>query len=151
MTTEDLATSVRRLLQHTELRSIGRTLDMGEFHSTGTAGEIAIHVQCPFRLVRGSSIVLGSADLNSQRDDWPDASDSSTTVYDSRAAQLTELLARSTIAMTDVTVSNAGTLAITWHNDLRLDVLPNSSTDTEAWRIFRRNSGAHFGYPEHLI
>ncbi|MFI5708661.1 hypothetical protein [Kribbella sp. NPDC051620] len=144
MTTEALETSVRRLLHDTQLRSISRTLDMGEFHATGPTGDIAIHIQCPFRLVRGTSIVLGSADLNSSRE--------GATFYDDRATQITELLAKSTVPMTDVTVGNAGALAISWRDDLRLEVLPTSSAvDTEAWRIFRRNSGPHLGYPEHVI
>jgi hypothetical protein len=57
MTTEDLATSVGRLLQNTELRSIGRTLDMGEFHFTGHAGEVFPNSSADteaWRIFRGS-------------------------------------------------------------------------------------------------
>ncbi|MEV6902172.1 hypothetical protein [Amycolatopsis sp. NPDC051372] len=118
--------------------------------------EHAIHAQCPFRVVHGDVILLGSRDM-----DWPEvrgadrgeAFDSFTTMYDVRAASLTSSFAKADFRVAGAEIGTGGQLiveAVTGSDSIRIEVIPVSSgPKVESWRLFAvGDNDDHFVYPE---
>jgi hypothetical protein len=136
------------------LSKIFRAAGMGVVHFLDAdEAVVSLHLQCPFRVVGGGHLLLGSQDMNyPQRDAGPNFFDDFTAMYDSAAVVLSERFASSHLTVTSVDVGAAGALAITCESDLRIDVLPVCSGPFEAWRVFRRDSTCpHHGYPQHTL
>jgi hypothetical protein len=109
-------------------------------------GELALHVQCWWRIVRVDTIVVGSGDLYFPADEAAEAPDDFdpngvVTRLDHRVTQLFE---RETRAFTvrQVDVGAAGALRIVLDDGLALEVFPDESVSREAWRLFRPYSDA---------
>jgi hypothetical protein len=108
---------------------------------TKVVGELALHVQCAWRIVRGDVIVVGIGDLWAPADekidvpndfDWRDV----LTRRDRRMARLLENETRALLVQ-EVEVGDAGAMRIVLEDGLALEVFPSDSLDGEYWRLFR--------------
>lgn len=107
----------------------------GEARITGT---IAVHIQCPWRIVRDSKIAVGSADYRAIEDE--DAAID--TIHQRLVALFAD--APTVIAIEDL---QGSAFRLRFSNDMFLDAVPTQSIadDSEFWRIFRAGSEApHF-------
>ncbi|KUO03402.1 hypothetical protein AQJ67_16970 [Streptomyces caeruleatus] len=143
---------ITRILTGTVVHSVGRAVDMGvvEFH--GPDGEeIMVHMQCPFRIVHDSRIVLGSADMRyAQKGAGEQAFDEFRMIYDARATKINKILGQLHPSVTGVTGGESGELTVAWEQGFRLEVFPDCSGNIEAWRAFVRGD-AHYGFPPETI
>lgn len=151
MNADEWSANVTRLLVGAAVGGIGRAASMGVIEFVGVRGEqVAVHAQCPFRLLQAQHLVLGSRDMDfPQKGAGPDAFDHFTTIYDSRAASLNAIFADRPAVVTGVTVGDAGSLAVAWQPDYRLELFADCSGSVESWRVFVRG-GDHFGYPDEV-
>jgi hypothetical protein len=146
------ALETERLLKGAVVGAVGRAVDMGVIEFAGPGGEVLMaHLQCPFRVLHDGDLVLGSRDMRYARPGaGPDAFDAFAMVYDARAETLNGVLAHLRPTVTDVTVGPAGSLTVGWGPGWRLEVFPDCSGRTEAWRVFVRG-GDHYGFPPGLV
>lgn len=119
-------------------------------------GDRTIHAQCPFRVMHGDVILLGSRDMRWPKErgaDRDEAFDSLATMYDVQAAFLTSRFMESDFRVTGAEVGPGGLLALEATNSsdsIRLEVMPVSSgPKVESWRLFAvGDSTEHYVYPE---
>jgi hypothetical protein len=104
-------------------------------------GELALHVQAPWRLRTGATIVVGSYDLHFPRGVYelskiPDDFDSNKSP--TRRDELIEDVQRELLPaeVTEVIVGVAGSFTLIFGATLSMDVFPNSSVQSEHWRLF---------------
>lgn len=149
MEDSELVTGAARTLQGAVVRSIGRAAGTGVFEFAGLTGEdIAVHIQCPFSLLHGGKILIGSGDMRyPQPEAGQDAFDRFKTVYDSRALLLNRILDESKGVVLDVGLETGGRLSIHWQNGFALEIMPDCSGNIESWRVLTRG-GRHFVFPE---
>ena len=104
-------------------------------------GEFALHVQCPWRIVRDDRVVVGSSDLYYPADeaaevpedfDW----DGVVTRRDRRVAALFEN-ETGAFAVQRIDVGDAGALRIAFDKGYALELFPHDSVTDEDWRLFR--------------
>jgi hypothetical protein len=115
-------------------------------------GELALHVQSPWRLCSGAVVVVGSYDLNfpsgvSELSRVPAGFD-----WDKAPTRLDELMAdveRRLLPaeVTGVIVGVAGSFTLTLGEKISIDVFPNASVRAEGWRLFVPGDGDR----EHLV
>lgn len=114
---------------------------------TSIVGEYALHVQCAWRIVDASKIVVGSRDLFSKSsvaaivagDDWNWQRDN---LRDERIAAWSGK--REHIIESICADANGG-FAMTLRGGAVLEVFPDSSADVESWRFLPPNDDApHF-------
>jgi hypothetical protein len=115
-------------------------------------GELALHVQSPWRLRVGGRILVGSYDLNfprgvCERSGIPDDFDWG--MSPNRLDELAEHVRASLLPadVLDVVVGAAGAFTLLLRGDLGLDVFPNASSESEHWRLFVPGDNER----EHLI
>lgn len=146
------STGVRRLLTGAVIRSVGRAADMGVLELNGVQGEdLALHIQCAFRVVHDGQVLLGSRDMTYVRGSaGPDAFDNFATLYDDRAALLSRVLGGACPQVETVLQGPAGALTLEATGGFRVDILPDRSVPEESWRAFTRG-GQHYGYPPGLV
>ncbi|MFD8045166.1 hypothetical protein ACFV5E_17210 [Streptomyces chartreusis] len=143
---------ITRILTGTVAHSVGRAVDMGivEFHGPDDE-EVMVHMQCPFRIVHATKIILGSADMRyAQKDAGAQAFDEFRMIYDARATKINKILGQLRPSVDGVTVGLSGELTVSWEQDFRLEVFPDCSGNMEAWRAFTRGE-AHHGFPPETI
>ncbi|QGV77314.1 hypothetical protein [Streptomyces ficellus] len=145
-------TGVRRLLTGAVLRSVGRAVDMGAVELTGEQGEdLALHIQCAFRVLHEDQVLLGSRDMTYVRGDAEaDAFDNFATACDGRAALLSRVLGGARPKIESVLQNPAGALTLKATRGFSVEVFPDRSATEESWRAFRRG-GEHFGFPPSLV
>lgn len=137
------------------LSGLGRVLSMGVFNygnqvsradgsteQIESGSEFALHVQCPFRLIRGGVIVLGSVDMHTYA--TPDAEGDRQSIYDLKAALIDRGVQQSPAFVVAAFVNEPGDLRVEMTDDLALEVFPADSVGRESWRLLRR-----FG--EHVV
>lgn len=133
----------------TRLVAVGRTLDMVEIGLTRGDHELRLHVQCPFRIVRRSKVLLGSADylyaLNVDADPAV-AFDRYETHFDHTAKLLTEMLGDG-LPVLEARPGSGGAFHLTTAKEFRIEVFPAVSGPIECWRLFVRGSDEHHVYP----
>ena len=78
-------------------------------------GEYSLHVQCPWRIIRNETILVGSGD-------------------DRLLVALFEGGREFMVEAVDL--GKAGTLRIDFEKGFRLELFPNDSSDDEHWRLF---------------
>ncbi|GAA1848233.1 hypothetical protein [Myceligenerans crystallogenes] len=141
---EDLSS----LLVGTGIERVGRTVDMGDFQFLGPTGSrVALHIQCPFRMVRGDIIILGSQDMLRQKGDKFDPFLAADSLYDSRSRRLNEKFAERCPVVVGVDLQPGGFLTVHLEGGAAIEAVPDSSRDEEAWRVFARGSDLHHVYP----
>jgi hypothetical protein len=115
-------------------------------------GELALHVQCAWRVTRADRIVVGSRDLYYPADYREDEAVPSEFDWDrdpNRRDKLLTLLFENgakEFVVERVAVGAAGSLHIELSENLALDIFPNDSLSDEHWRLF--NPGTH---GEHFV
>ncbi|MEV6284021.1 hypothetical protein [Kribbella sp. NPDC051770] len=133
--------------------SVGRALTMGIVELTGSRGQrLAIHAQCPFRLLHDEKILLGSADMKfPQRGTGTAAFDEFRTIFDSAAVIVNDILGRLDGLVSEVQISSGGALIVRWSAGMTLEVFPDSSGPVEAWRVLDRDATVSiqrdYGFP----
>jgi hypothetical protein len=108
--------------------------------TTSQVGEFALHVQCPWRIVRADVLVVGSRDLYAPADEEAPVPDEFK--YDGvvtrRDKRMAELFADDTVlTVRAIDVGEAGALGIALDSGHILELFPNDSTLGEDWRLFR--------------
>jgi hypothetical protein len=129
---------------------VGRSVDILLFEFSAGAGRFKLHTQCPARVRRDSVVLVGSDDIRRPADegeDPGDAFDSFTTVYDERARELERRLAARDCRVMAATLLPPGMVVVELDDGSTVEVLPASSTDTEAWRTITPD-GDYQVYPE---
>jgi len=122
--------------------------DRGEWREVG---DVALHVQCRWRVLRQGLIVIGSSDLYYPADfqvsgkvpegfDWDKDNNLRDKLLDNLFSGNTrEFLVRS------ISVGQAGSLQILLSGDLSLELFPDDSLTGEHWRLFTPGGeGSHF-------
>jgi hypothetical protein len=106
-------------------------------------GDYALHIQCSWRIIRGDEILVGREDLFQPGDPAAPNADSYFDWQKSNLqdARLKKLFINDTRQFTVVgtALRAAGELDILFDDELRLEVFPNSSIQTdnvEHWRLF---------------
>ena len=107
-------------------------------------GEFALHIQCPWRIVKRDRFVVGSNDLyypaeHSHNDDRPSPSD-----FDwDREPNLRDKLLRTLfgpgepqLTVRGIETGCVGSFRLILENDTFLEVFPNGSIPHEHWRLF---------------
>ncbi|GHG41142.1 hypothetical protein [Streptomyces hydrogenans] len=152
MAADNRDSKIRQLLMGATVRSVGRAADMAVVELQGPQGAtIGIHVQCPFRVLQEETLILGSRDMRYARQRPNiDAFDRFETVYDARAATLNKILGQLQPTVHDVTLGQAGSLAVEWQPYFRVEIFPDCSGSAESWRVFEQG-GCHLGFPEDSI
>jgi hypothetical protein len=118
--------------------------------------DYTIHAQCPFRVMHGDVILLGSYDMHHPKGrgvDSDEAFENFTTMYDVRAEFLTSRFAEDDFRVASAELGPGGLLAVEavdGSDSIRLEVIPMSSgPKVESWRLFATDkSSEHYVYPE---
>jgi hypothetical protein len=139
---------VGNVLEGARVASVGRAADMGVIEFSGASGEaIAVHIQCPFRILQDGKLLLGSTDMRyPQAGAGAEPFDDFQTVYDARARTLNEILAQLGPSVESALVGMGSSLTVRWDPLFRLEVFPDCSGSMEAWRVLIRG-GRHFVFP----
>jgi hypothetical protein len=147
------------------LRCIGRAADLVWLHfgafkelpgirgGSRTAGEWALHVQCPWRITRPPTILVGSHDCyyESSGDepyDWEAAGESR---FDRYAVSLNNEFEISPPLVEAVDVDTIGGFCLRLANGYIFEVFPDESSNGhgEHWRFFQPGTlESHFVFPE---
>ena len=114
------------------------------FGRPSTGGEYALHVQCPWRIIRDDEIVVGSADLYYPEELQNDGKEVPADFDWYRSPNRRDKLLRSlfedgkrSFVVQKVEAGIQGSLRILLSDDLSLEVLPVDSLSHERWRLFR--------------
>src|SRR4030095_13034377 len=105
-------------------------------------GEYALHVQCPWRIIRDETILVGSGDLYYPADDFSADGIPNNFNWDrdpNRRDHLLGVLFESgtrEFMVEAVDLGKAGTLRIDFEKGFRLELFPSDSSDDEHWRLF---------------
>jgi hypothetical protein len=111
----------------------------------GEVGAFTFHVFCPWRLTRGSEIVVGSGDLFTPADPDADLEDfdwesPDSTWWDVGMREVFGPDARVRLVVEDVIADDVGGLVLRCTGSLVFAVFPNSApaahVETEFWRVF---------------
>ncbi|MCS0634085.1 hypothetical protein NX801_00080 [Streptomyces sp. LP05-1] len=147
------AGDVRALFDGAVFRSVGRAVSMGVMEFTGPDGrEVALHIQCRFRILHKDRVIIGSQDMRYPRKGaGADAFDAFQTMYDTNAEKLTGVLGEARPRVAGVTLGRAGALTLDCEHGFAIEVFPDCSGPFEAWRAFARPDGDHLGYPPELL
>jgi hypothetical protein len=145
----DLAAAVDGL-KGCHVVDVGRTLNMVEVGLRRDQTTYRLHVQCPFRVVQGAKIVLGSFDVHypiKRGADKDIAFDTYATQFDRSAKILTERLGPKGFPVLEAQMKEDGAFFFEIVDDVRFEVFPAVSGPIECWRLFEKGSDVHYVYP----
>ena len=126
-------------------------------------GELALHVQSPWRLRSGTAVVVGSYDRNFPSGVCQVSKVPADFDRDRGATRLDELLddlqkRLLPAQVTDIVAGIAGSFTLSLGDRVSIDVFPNASVESEHWRLFApgeddrehlvHESGPNASYPE---
>ena len=105
-------------------------------------GEIALHVQCPWRLSNKESVIVGSTDLAREPENPPPVTDRGSDPPTQADVALAAVLAESgPLEVSGAVPDAAGGLRIEFREGFRLELSPiTAENDDEYWRLFRPDS-----------
>jgi len=139
------------LIHGATLTAVGRAADLGivEFASATGRGEIALHLQCPFRILYGGDLLIASGDMDySGAAAGPRSADPpGGSVFDERSLMLNQAIDRLRPTVTNATMELQGLLVVELSPAFLLQVFPDCSGRVEMWRLFARGSSVHYGFP----
>ncbi|GAC1542962.1 MAG: hypothetical protein NVS2B7_16420 [Herpetosiphon sp.] len=111
---------------------------------TRTVGEVALHVQCPWRIVCPDSVVVGFADREfpAGADPYTDPPNFDWHIQgvnrcDERIAMILGLRVDNPFVVQEIRVGMAGSFGICLTDHYALEVFPDHSLEDEYWRLFR--------------
>lgn len=119
-------------------------------YGSGKRGEYALHIQCTWRIVGPQGIIVGSGDLYypagdprvvDENFDWAEAE---STQRDQRVAGLLAGWSGSQPVVESVESDDVGSIRIALTQGFIIEVFPDSSLETEMWRLLTRGSLDHF-------
>ncbi|MFF2077439.1 hypothetical protein ACFVXG_22120 [Kitasatospora sp. NPDC058162] len=113
---------------------------------TATGSELALHIECPFRIVQHGRIFVGSDDMVPTRRGNPPKGEDERLQFDTGAEALQEYLDRMAPKVLTVERAPEGDLRIMMEHGIRVDILPTSSKRKESWRFLVR-FGEHVVFP----
>jgi len=142
------ATEICKAIVGEKLQHIHRSLDLisigfGDVTQTiNRRGESVskamyyIHIQCPFRFVNSTGVVVGDCNLFEPftGHDAVDLNEKNTSLFDSIVSKKNDELCGGTVL--DVKVNERGDITIELTN-VCIEVFVTANTDTEEWRFFR--------------
>jgi hypothetical protein len=111
--------------------------------------EYDLHVQCAFRLTDSEKIIVGSADKYIPSSEIEDYNDFDWDVQGANRCdeQLKEMFSKITtgILVKNITADRFGGIKVFLSEDILLEIIPDNSTEDEAWRFFSSGAGnEHF-------
>ena len=112
-------------------------------------GDYALHIQCPWRITLGNSVVVGRGDIfctpEETNEPPPDDFDWQTgNRFDRVVLQLFQNESRQ-FTVRAVEAGEAGSLAIGLEDGYKLEIFPHDSDSVEHWRLLKPHTEeAHF-------
>lgn len=108
-------------------------------------GEWALHFQCPWRFVRGNSIILASNDVYyyPEGEESYDFNQGGESLFDRRAGQFNRVLDTGMFHVSEIICDPCGAFQLTFTPDLHFAVFPAASDASpfgEFWRLFQPDS-----------
>ena len=106
-------------------------------------GEVALHVQCPWRIAREDEVIVGSCDLYYPADYEGDGGAAENFDWERNVSRQDKLLesffqnGTRQFIVRDVAVGAAASLHVALSDGFFLDLLPVDSLSIEAWRLFQ--------------
>ncbi|MFO0330374.1 MAG: hypothetical protein ACK514_03420 [Bacteroidota bacterium] len=112
-------------------------------------GEFALHLQCPWRIVNGQKILIGSCDVYEQADqnakydpnfEWDKAD------VNLRDKKIKELIEKEILTLEKVETDDLGGFELVFNNNFSLSTFPSISLEFEYWRLLdnRSTPNKHF-------
>jgi hypothetical protein len=147
-TLDELAGAIDGLLG-AFLSDVGRTLNMVEIGLRRDAEVVRLHVQCPVRILQGSSILLGSQDYlwpHPPGQDRQRAFDQYETMFDRAARTMTAGFGNG-LPVLEAAMRPDGSFHLQASDNIRVEVFPAVSGPIECWRLFFKGSDVHHVYP----
>ncbi|MBI5382511.1 MAG: hypothetical protein HZA31_11475 [Opitutae bacterium] len=127
---------------------------VGRKGNTKKVGDWALHLQCPWRIVRSGALMLASSDFYYEADTGEhfDPESNSESVFQRHAKQLNTLLDAEKPVVTTVHCTEAGAFDLTFDREIKLSVMPVESGRvlcSESWRLFEPSRDSpHFVFPK---
>ncbi|MFI8186914.1 hypothetical protein OG539_02265 [Actinacidiphila glaucinigra] len=110
-----------------------------------TLPELALHVQCRWRLVRGAAVVVEKGDLYvpgaSSGADFAAGGEIGTSRFDDRVEAVSWIVAAQAPAVEEVYVGDEFDLRLTLSSGLTLEVFPAGRSEWEDWRFLSSADG----------
>ncbi len=121
-------------------------------------GEIALHVQCPWRIVDSKGIVTGTYDRiypADDEEDWLNFDGSANpSRCEARLAMLFEQHAKVPLTVESVSADFVGGFRVMLHGEIVLEAFPAVSRrrePSEIWRLFRSATGSARSAERHFV
>lgn len=125
--------------------AMGEIIVVNDYKGNKTEkSSLALHVQCPWRLVnqKEKSIFIASYDIY-EVDEELDWDVQGNNLFDQKIREWKNV--DDSVYISNVCVNNIGDLEISISNDYVFQIFVNTSTEEECWRFFECNTGkAHF-------
>ena len=107
----------------------------------------AMHIECAFRIVSESDIILGNLDIFSEnsKTQWSESFDwdvSGANLFDEKTTAITTLASTVEITILNVQATSFGDLEILLSNGWTIQVFINDSSSYEAWSFFENRVDA---------
>jgi hypothetical protein len=132
-----------------ECLKFGQHVIMDKVEGPLNIGTFGIHLQCPWRITKGSTILIGSYDVYEQAD--------SNANYDPnfnwdrpnvnlRDTKLEQLISKSELIVEEIECDDLGGFTICFNETLKLSTFPATSSKYEYWRLLENQTtpDAHF-------
>lgn len=132
-----------------ECLKFGPHLIMDKLEGSLNIGTFGIHLQCPWRITKGSTILVASHDVYEQPDpaakydpdfnwDRPNAN--------LRDRKLDALITKSDLLVEKIACEDVGGFEISFNDSVKLSIFPASSSEYEYWRLLdnRTTPDSHF-------
>lgn len=120
------------------------TLHNPKENKSQIASEYSLHIQCQWRIRKGTQVLIGHRDLRTPKD-YPENLDIEDFDYDEIGSSRFDMLCEefqdifSQLKVDSANANELGELTIFFEKDYILETFIDSSLDTENWRLFLRN------------
>ncbi|MEU7908926.1 hypothetical protein [Actinoplanes sp. NPDC049118] len=131
------------------LVDVGRVLDVVKIGMRRGDEEVMLHVQCPVRILRGDSILLGSDDFlrpHPQAEERGLPADRHETTFDHVAKAMTAEFGDG-VPVLEAEMRPGGSFRLVAADEIRIEGFPAVSGPIECWRLFVKGSNVHYVYP----
>lgn len=120
--------------------SFGNQIEIAGRCGKRTVGELALHLQCPWRIKSGEGVILGSLDMfspsSTHKEDTSFEWDiQGNNLFDEKIPQI--VLPTDNVIVCDVMLNKVNDLTIAFSNKMILECFVTLTTAEECWRLFR--------------